>query len=246
MPLKASAEDQLILLDLQAIDTQLNQVNHRAGSLPETALIADLNSQIETARRTKIEHQGEVEDSRAELSRIEADVELVETRIARDVERLEATSSVKDVAGLETELAALRGRLSDLEDMQLAVMERIEEQEKIAGASAAEVQGLQAKLSEAEASRAKALTGFSGEADHLKANRAEIAAKIPSDLLALYEKQRERYGAGASLLERGISSASGVKLTESDLAEVRSAAADDVLLCPDSNAILVRTAQSGL
>lgn len=246
MPMKASPEDQLILLDLQAIDTQLNQVNHRANSLPETALIADLNSQIEAARRTQAEHQGEVEDSKAELSRIEADVEVVETRIARDVERLEATSSVKDVAGLETELAALRRRLSDLEDMQLVVMERIEEQEKTAGTSAAEVQELEAKLSEAEAGKAKALSGFSSETDHLKANRAEITAKIPGELLALYEKQRERYGVGASLLERGISSASGVKLTESDLAEIRAAAADDVLLCPDSNAILVRTAQSGL
>ncbi|MCC7128668.1 MAG: hypothetical protein IT192_07620 [Microbacteriaceae bacterium] len=244
--MKASPEDQLILLDLQAIDTQLNRVDHRVGSLPETALILELNSQIETARRTQAEHQGQVEDSKAELSRIEADVEVVETRIARDVERLEATSSVKDVAGLETELAALRGRLSDLEDMQLVVMERIEEQEKIAGTSADEVQELETKLNEAEESKAKALSGFSGEADHLKANRAEIAAKIPGELLALYDKQRERYGVGASLLERGISSASGVKLTESDLAEIRAAAADDVLLCPDSNAILVRTAQSGL
>lgn len=246
MPMKASPEDQLILLDLQTIDTQLNQVKHRANSLPETALIADLSSQIEAARRTQAVHQGEVEDSKAELSRIEADVEVVETRIARDVERLEATSSVKDVAGLETELAALRGRLSDLEDMQLVVMERIEEQEKIAGTSADEVQELEAKLNEAEESKAKAISAFSSETDHLKANRAEIAAKIPGELLGLYEKQRERYGVGASLLERGISSASGVKLTESDLAEIRAAAANDVLLCPDSNAILVRTAQSGL
>jgi hypothetical protein len=37
-----------------------------------------------------------------------------------------------------------------------------------------------------------------------------------------------------------------VELTGSDLAAVRHAAPDAVLLCPDSNAILVRTDESGL
>ena len=69
---------------------------------------------------------------------------------------------------------------------------------------------------------------------------------MPADLIALYEKQRERYGVGASHLRARISSASGVELTGSDLAAVRAAAPDAVLLCPDSNAILVRTDESGL
>ena len=41
-------------------------------------------------------------------------------------------------------------------------------------------------------------------------------------------------------------SASGVELTGSDLATVRTAAPDAALMCPDSNAILVRTDESGL
>ncbi len=44
----------------------------------------------------------------------------------------------------------------------------------------------------------------------------------------------------------GVSSASGVKLTESDIHNIRQTPADAVILCPDSNAILVRTAESGL
>ena len=73
-----------------------------------------------------------------------------------------------------------------------------------------------------------------------------MAAKVPDDLLALYERQRARYGFGASLLQGGVSTASGVTLTGSDLQTVRRAAPDDVVLCPDSEAILVRTAESGL
>jgi hypothetical protein len=37
-----------------------------------------------------------------------------------------------------------------------------------------------------------------------------------------------------------------VKLNANDMAAVRAAAPDEVILCPDSNAVLVRTAESGL
>jgi hypothetical protein len=69
---------------------------------------------------------------------------------------------------------------------------------------------------------------------------------VPADLYALYEKQRSRYGTGASLLRYGVSSATGVKLLENEMQEIRAAAPDEVIMCASSDAILVRTAESGL
>ncbi len=244
--MKANPEDQAVLLELQAIDTRLQQLAHRAGSLPELAVIASLGAEAEEARLAGVADGGALEDARAELKRVESDVEVVEARIKRDTERLETTSSVKDVAGLETELASLRKRQSDLEDIELAVMERIEELEAASGATTARYEELLAALAEAETARDAALGTIGGERDHALANRAEIVGKLPGELVELYERQRERYGTGASLLQGGVSSASGVKLNESDMAAIRAAAPDDVVLCPDSNAILVRTAESGL
>jgi hypothetical protein len=189
---------------------------------------------------------GALEDVRAELSRAESDVALVEARIARDTERVNATSSLKDVAGLETELASLRKRQSDLEDIELDVMERMQSLEDTQSAAGKELEELQSRASAVQSELDIELGRVTGEQTHASANRATIAQKLPAELLALYERQRERYGAGASLLRGGVSSASGVKLNGSDLAMIRAAAPDDVVLCPDSNAILVRTAESGL
>lgn len=246
MPLKASPEDQAVLLDLQAIDTKVQQLAHRANSLPELATIAALRTEAEEARRAGVADGGALEDARAELARIESDVEVVVARIVRDTQRLESTSSVKDVAGLETELSSLRKRQSDLEDIQLAVMERLDDLESAAGVTTAEHERVLASLTEAEAARDAALSAIDGDRSHIAANRSVIVGKLPEELVALYERQRERYGAGASLLQGGVSSASGLKLNESDMAQVRAAALDDVVLCPDSNAILVRTTESGL
>lgn len=246
MPLKASPDDQAILLDVQAIDTKLQQLNHKANTLPELATIVSLKAEAEEARRGGVTDSGALEDARTELKRVESDVEVVEARIQRNTQRLESSSSVKDIAGLEAELVSLRKRQSDLEDIQLAVMERIEELEVTAGSSSSMHQDILNTIAEAEASRDSALSAIRAESDHANANRAVIVEKLPTELIALYERQRERYGTGASHLQYGISSASGVKLNENDMATIRSAAPDDVVLCPDSNAILVRTAESGI
>jgi predicted nucleic acid-binding Zn-ribbon protein len=246
MALKASPDDQAHLLELQAIDTKLQQLDHRAKTVPEIAVLAGLSSDADALRSERLSANGAVEDARLELGRVESDVAVVEARIARDSERLQGSSSVKDVAGLESELAGLRTRQSDLEEIELTVMERLETLESTLASTDAAVAELEARIAATTAERDAALAAISGERGHAAANRSTIAAGLPVDLLALYERQRDRYGFGASLLQGGVSLASGVKLNESDMQLIRAAAPDDVLLCPDSNAILVRTKDSGL
>lgn len=246
MGLKAAPEDQALLLDLQALDTKLQQLARRAEKLPERETVDALSGRRAELERTRAEQFGAVEDARLELKRTEADVEVVDARIARDAERLQTSSSPKDVAALEQELEALGRRKSDLEDIQLAVMETLEERESTLAATDAELATLVASVTDATAARDAALAEIEAERVHAAANRQTVAAKVPTDLLALYDKQRERYGVGASHLRAGISGASGVALNAVELGKVRAAEPDDVLLCPDSNAVLVRTAESGL
>lgn len=246
MALKANPDEQALLLDLQALDIKLQQLAHRAKSLPEHAELQNLAAEAGALALTLAEQSGALEDAKIELSRVESDVAVVEARIARDSARLQATSSVKDVQALEQELAALRKRQFDLEEIELAVMERLEDQTAVLKTTTDQMDALRARVAEVEAQRDEALRAIEAERTNATANRGTIAGKVPAELLALYDKQRQRYGWGASHLERGISSASGVRLNESDMLTIRAAAPDDVLLCPDSNAILVRTAESGI
>lgn len=246
MPLKASPDAQSQLLELQAIDIRLQQLDHSAKTVPELAVLAELSATHEQVQRELMSVTGSLEDAKLELGRVEGDVAVVEGRIARDVARLDVSSSVKDVAGLESELSGLRNRQLELEEVELEVMERVEGLETTLAALRADSEEVQGKIAAAEVERDSALAALNSERAHSVANRSVIAGKLPEELLALYERQRDRYGFGASHLRGGVSSASGVKLNESDMAVIRAAAPDDVLLCPDSNAILVRTGESGL
>lgn len=244
--MQAEPADQQKLLELQEHDNELAQIAAKRRQLPEIEAVSALETALAESKNTQREQLAVVDELRAELSRAESDVELVEARIQRDSDRLTQVTSPKDAQGLEHELATLRERLGLLEEVELGVMERLE-------AAEAELQGteqatseLQSRLDEAVATRDNALDALTADQGRVQFERDAIAASIPADLLALYEKQRERYGVGASLLQRGISRASGVKLTESDLQAIRNTPADEVVLCPDSNAILVRTAESGI
>jgi len=246
MALKASPESQALLLDLQAFDTRLAQLDHRAKSLPQLATLAGFAKDSEALRLTLGEQNGALEDTRIELRRLESDVEVVETRISRDAERLQGSSSVKDVSALEQELAALRRRLGDLEEIELTVMEKLEQQQAVVDSTEAALEALRARAAEVEVEKDAALAEITAERSTAAAGRSALEATIPADLLALYEHQRARYGTGASLLRGGVSLASGVKLLENEMQAIRAAAPDDVIMCASSEAILVRTAESGL
>ena len=246
MALKASPDDQKLLLDLQALDTKLAQLDHRAKSLPQHAALSALDAELTTLRAAALERRGAREDVALELKRLESDVEVVEARIKRDTDRLEGSSSVKDVAALEQELTALRKRRDDLEEIELTVMERLEEAEASLAVATENMAGIDERRAAVVAERDASLAEIASERTHTAANRQTIAGKVPADLLALYTKQRDRYGFGASLLQYGVSSANGVKLLENEMQTIRATAPDDVIICPSSDAILVRTSESGL
>jgi len=246
MALKASPHDQALLLDLQALDTKIAQLQYRSKNLPQHAALTGLAAQIAALRLVELEQRGIQEDIAVELSRLESDVVVVQARIARDTERMQSSTSSKDALAFEHELGLLAKRQFDLEEIQLTVMEKLDAREADLALTREKIATIVAESDVLAAERDAEITTVGTEVTHATANRSTIASKVPADLLALYEKQRSRYGTGASLLQHGVSKASGVKLLENEMQAIRAAAPDDVIMCASSEGILVRTEESGI
>jgi len=244
--MKAPASEQRKLLDLQAADNRVTQLLHTLRTLPQEARLAELQRDSTAARSEFAGVNGELEDAQAEIARVEGDIATVAAREKRDVERMQASSSTKDVQGLEHELASLKVRRSNLEDIELEVMERVEEIELRLSAITARRDDIatEERLLAGQRDEAKART--TTQLEIAQSERSAIAAGIDGELLGLYDRQRERYGIGAALLQRGVSLGTNVTLTGSDLARIRDADPDEVLLDPEGTCILVRTEESGL
>ena len=170
-------------------------------------------------------------------------------RADRDQKRLDSgqVSSARDLENLQSEIASLQRRQSDLEEIVLDVMERREE-------AAARLRGVEAEkeaddkeLAELIERRDAAYEKIDGEAALTKTARAGIVTDIPDDLVKLYEKLREQHrGVGAAALLRTQCQGCHLQLNTVELNAIRAAAKDDVVRCEECRRILVRTPESGL
>jgi predicted nucleic acid-binding Zn-ribbon protein len=246
--LKADPTRQWRLLDLQAIDTRLDQIAHARKTLPQIAQLKDLHTQAELLDSELVRVRTELSDVQREVAKAEADVQLVRDRAARDQARLDSgTGSAKDLQALQHELQSLARRQAELEDVELEVMERAEAVEAEVTRLEGKESELAAKLEEAQAAHDAALADLDAEARRVAAPRADVVAGVGEDLVALYEKVRAASGGlGAAALSHRRCGGCQLELNSVDMSRIKAAPADEVLRCEECRRILVRTAESGL
>ncbi len=246
--MKADPSAQLRLLDLQALDTAIDQLAHKRRTLPELAEMARRDELVATRRDDVALAESTVSDLQREVTKAELDIEQVRGRRDRDEQRLAsgAITVPKQLEELQHEVATLTKRQSDLEDAELEVMERLEQAQKTLDALLVERDGHVAARAEAERVRDATWAEIDDEIERVRDERRVMQTEIPTDLLALYEKIRAAEGGiGVGPIERARCGACRLELMNNEKVEYRNAAADEVLR-HECRRILVRTAESGL
>lgn len=241
---KAAPAEQLKLLELQGLDAKLKSLSNRRRSLESDSRITDLEAALSVANGELGAAKVAVHDAELELKRAEADVEQVASRIERDEARLNSgTGLSKDLVALQRDLVSLNKRRSDLEDVELEVLERLDSLRLRQATQQQIVDDIQGSFGSIRADLDEKLAEIAAEATVVRGKRAEFADGVDAGLLAVYEKTLAKRGVGAARLFHGTSEGSGMQLSPGDLAEIKAAAEDDIVFCPDSGCILVRSAE---
>jgi hypothetical protein len=245
---KASPEAQLRLLELAELDAELSRLDHRRRSLPELEEYQRIEGRDAELRDELTALEAAESDLGREQAKAEADVDQVRSRVERDQIRLDAgqVSSPRELENLQSEIASLARRQSDLEEIVLDVMERQEAAERRRDSLTQEQSTLARQRDEVAARRDAALEEIGEQAEKAGSLRASVVAAVPDDLLGLYAKLRTQHGVGAAALRAGRCEGCHLSLNTVDLARIRAAAPDEVLRCEECRRILVRTPESGL
>jgi uncharacterized protein len=244
---KAAPSVQKRLLDLADVDAELNRLAHRRRSLPEHAELTAAETAVRAAKDAVVEAETNAGDLDRDIRRIERDVDAVRARTERD-EKLLAGSGVgaKQATEIHHELETLARRRTVLEDEQLEVMEQREAVGSHLDHARVTLEAAERELTAVAERRDTALADIdAGEAGRRR-DREAVVADLPAELVALYEKRREQTGTGAALLLQRRCQACRLELDRTAIAELRAAAADEVVRCEECGAILVRTPESGL
>jgi len=244
----APPEDQRRLLDVQALDTRAAQLAHRRRTLPVLARIDELAVRRADIDAALVASRTAASDLRREVAKAEADVEQVRSRETRDQTRLDSgTGTPKDLQALTSELTALARRRSELEDVELEVMERLEAHESaLAGLTKASDALAEQERAAAE-ERDREFAAVDAETTEVAAQRIVAATGLDAGLMSLYEKVRGQSGGlGAAALRARRCGGCRLDVNATDLAAIRAAAPEQVVRCEECGRILVRLDDSGL
>jgi predicted nucleic acid-binding Zn-ribbon protein len=244
--MKAEVVQQRSLLELTEIDAGLSRIEHRAKHLAEQQRLEDAQAAHAEANDHLAALQIALEDLDSQVAKFESEIDAVRQREDRDRSLLAAgTIDAKQLTELQHELGTLERRQGSLEDSLLEVMERREELQAGQTDELTKIDELQTTLTEAQ----KACDDARTELDQLRhqgvSRRDELVAAMDANLVAMYERQRSRGGAGAGLLQGRRCGACRIEIDRGELARISAAADDEVLRCPECGAILLRVKGTG-
>jgi uncharacterized protein len=239
---KASLSDQRSILDIQGFDFTTTALNAKAAALPEIAAIASLMIKANNARDLRIAAETELSDVKRELTRAETDVEQVVSRITRDETRLASgTGAAKELEQLQHELVSLNNRRSELEEVELEIMMRVDGIKERIKTLQEEETSLALEIASLEIAKENALTVIGADLSAAAQERAKTVSSVNPELLALYEKIRaSNNGTGAAALVGNQCKGCHLTLNTIELQRIAALPEDELVRCEECRCILVR------
>jgi len=237
--MKATQNQQQDLLSLANLDLEISRSKATITTIASGAQFTKLREQQRELAGRLIAARNQLDTVELELKRSEADLELVESRIKKDKERLASTNNAKDAQGIQSELESLARRKSDLEDIELAILDELEAAKAVFATVAVDKAAIDEELDKGVSAAEGELLKLRSGLDLKQNDRAKQFAALPTELAELYNKKASRGVPVARLIGRECG-ACRISLGASAFNEVESLARDEIATCPECQAILVR------
>lgn len=240
--MQAPIAEQRALLQLQAHDSAIDRLEHRRGSLPEDARLAELADALGAVEQLAAERQGSLATVQRDQTRLEDEIDMVTAKAGNEEARAASgkVTSPKELTAIQEEVASLKRRQATLEDELLELMEQRETLEGELGELATRRQGFTAEQAEVTKARDAALVEIDRELEVERRAREEIAPGINDELLGLYDQIRSRQGGiGAAALVGNTCQGCRVSISPVELAAVRKLPPEEIKRCENCRRILV-------
>ncbi|MCX6430855.1 MAG: C4-type zinc ribbon domain-containing protein, partial [Actinobacteria bacterium] len=204
-----------------------------------------VTQRMAVVRDLMIAAQTQISDIGRELLRSEADVEQVALRLEKDERRLtDGSAGAKELEKLQHEIATLTGRRSELEEVELEIMMRIDSIKDRLAELKIEENLLTEQAADLTARKDRAVGDFQNEFDSIKAERLATTQSVDGALVDLYEKIRaSNNGTGAAALKEGRCDGCHLAINSVELSRMKTLASDEVVRCEECRCILVRGAK---
>lgn len=231
------------LLELQALDTKLDQLGHRREHLAEQQMVTEAEQVLDTVNQQIATAQELVTECRRVQKRIEDELATQEARATGIHDKLYGgtVTAARELQDLQSELDGVRRHIASIEDEDLVALEALEAAES----ELADKRDIQAQVAskrdEANVALSVAAATIEAEIAEVAPLRDEQAANVPPDLLNEYDRLR-RAGGGVGVAKLSGNRCEGCHLTlpAMEVDRIHRLAEDEPAYCDECGRLLVR------
>jgi len=229
------------LLALQELDTSLDQLRHHRANLPERRAMGVASGTRDAVRRALADIEARRTAIASAAAGLERSIRDLDARSADLAAKLPRTMVVREAEALMSEQRTTQQRRSEIEDEELALLEEDEGLDAQQAAREADLGEADAAVDVAQRELAVAEAQLDEQAGELEARRADLAASLPADLVAHYDRLRARFdGVAIARLEGARCSGCHLTLSMAAVERIRNAPADEWPECEECGRLLVR------
>ncbi len=233
----------VVLIRVQDLDTAISQLRHRRDTLPERQELRATEARLADLGARATEQEDRRRDLQARQAELEGQIAALAGRRKSLENRMYADrgSSARDLQAMDEEIRHLADRRSELEDVELELMEEQEPVDAELSRLAEEQGQLRSSADRLRASVAEAEAVVDADLSAETAARAELAIELPPDLAARYETLRTHLsGVGAARLIGSHCDGCHLELASVEVERVRRLPPGSVATCDQCGRILVR------
>ncbi|MEN9992748.1 MAG: hypothetical protein RLY83_318 [Actinomycetota bacterium] len=235
----ANEKQQALLLEVGNLDLAISRAGAELATAEQNVMLDNLRHDLLATSENLLQAHAASENLQSEIKKVASDVELVEVRIVRDKEKAKQVSSEREQKAVAQELESLKTRLSNLEDLELQLMESLEQ-------ANAEVKVITQKRTELNLELETELSKQHGQTLTLSAQVSELSAKrqaafsnLSEELQELYARKAGRGIAVAQTLGRDCS-ACRLSINAVQFEAMMAEPADHLPTCPNCDAMIIR------
>ncbi len=209
------------LHELQTLDTQLRANEQRRAEI--TGQLGD-SREVARARQRLDALQQRLDEETKELHSAEWAADDLSTKLVKVEETLYSgrVRNPKELSGYQQESEELKERHRKAEDRVLEAMGRVESTTTAVSDTTAELAKLEAEWQSRQAELAAELEELTSAHAGLTQQRAEAAAVIPPDVIAVYQRVQTQKGTAVARVEQGTCRGCQISLPTTELQQVRS------------------------
>jgi predicted nucleic acid-binding Zn-ribbon protein len=230
------------LLDVQARDTEADQLRHRRATLPERATLADAESGIARVDAELAGLRPKRDETARHQQRLEDEIASLDAKVA-DIEKKLYSGTVsapRELQALQDDIDSLKRHKSALEDEELEMMEEREPLDADVSRLDGERSRFEADAGTARTALAEAEAVVDVELERVAGERAKVVDGVPAALLQQYERLREKLGGvGVSRLVGNSCTGCHLTLPAQEVARMRREPPGRVETCEQCGRILV-------